>query len=70
MPPPKLDEFGTREDNFVLYPLSTSGYPEWKDRSVEEIRAALRAKVVANYPSAGMSDASTVIGSVRSKQSV
>ncbi|GKZ18624.1 hypothetical protein AbraIFM66951_007644 [Aspergillus brasiliensis] len=70
MPPPKLDEFGTREDNFVLYPLSTSGYPEWKDRSVEEIRAALRAKVVANYPSATMSDAATMVGSMRSKQSV
>ncbi|PWY85768.1 UPF0187 domain membrane protein [Aspergillus sclerotioniger CBS 115572] len=70
MPPPRLDDFGTRDDNYVLYPLSTCGYPEWKDRSVEEIRAALRTKVVANYPGATMSDAATVIGSVRSKQSV
>lgn len=70
MPPPRLDDFGTRDDNYVLYPLSTCGYPEWKDRSVEEIRAALRTKVVASYPGATMSDAATVIGSVRSKQSV
>ncbi|PWY70252.1 UPF0187-domain-containing protein [Aspergillus heteromorphus CBS 117.55] len=74
MPAPKLDDFGTRDDNYVLYPLSTSGYPEWKDRSVEEIRAALRSKVIANHnppvAMAAMSDAATVVGSASSKQSV
>ncbi|RAL10018.1 UPF0187 domain membrane protein [Aspergillus homomorphus CBS 101889] len=69
MPPPKLDEFGVREDNFVLFPLSTSGYNEWKDRSVDEIRAALRSKVVANKDPTE-SETTTVIGSVSSKQSV
>ncbi|PYH98966.1 UPF0187 domain membrane protein [Aspergillus ellipticus CBS 707.79] len=78
MPPPKLADFGKRDDNYVLYPLSMSGYPEWKDRSVDEIRAALRSKVIANHqsshhhpPAAGpMSDSSTVFGSVSSKQTV
>ncbi|OJJ35632.1 hypothetical protein ASPWEDRAFT_110758 [Aspergillus wentii DTO 134E9] len=47
-PPPKVEDFTTHEDNLPLYPLSTDGYPGWKDRSVQEIRAALRAKVIAN----------------------
>ncbi|RAH44734.1 UPF0187 domain membrane protein [Aspergillus brunneoviolaceus CBS 621.78] len=68
MPPPKLDEFGVREDNFVLFPLSTSGYNEWKERSVDEIRAALRSKVVANTDPAG-SETTTMVGSMSSKQS-
>lgn len=76
IPPPKVDDFTTRDENLVLYPLSTNGFPEWKDRSVEEIRSALRTKVVANRPTtAAVSDASTVFGSTifgstRSKLSV
>jgi hypothetical protein len=69
-PAPKCDEFFVRDENLVLYPLSTSGYPDWNDRSVDDIRAALKAKVVANTPSTAMDDASTVFGSLRSKQSV
>ncbi|KAE8387952.1 Bestrophin, RFP-TM, chloride channel-domain-containing protein [Aspergillus alliaceus] len=69
-PAPNVNEFSTRDENMVLYPLSTDSYNEWKDRSVEEIRAALRTKVVANSPSALGSDESTVIGSMSSKQSV
>ncbi|KAL4890064.1 Bestrophin, RFP-TM, chloride channel-domain-containing protein [Aspergillus ambiguus] len=69
-PAPDVDDFATRDDNLVLYPLSTNGYPDWSDRSVEDIRAALKTKAVANAPSAAMSDASTLFGSLRSKQSV
>ncbi|KAE8151266.1 Bestrophin, RFP-TM, chloride channel-domain-containing protein [Aspergillus avenaceus] len=70
MPPPNVNDFITRDDNLVLYPLSTVGYPDWKDRSVEEIRAALRTKVLANTPSALGSEESTMVGSMSSKQSV
>ncbi|KAI9041643.1 UPF0187 domain membrane protein [Aspergillus affinis] len=75
MPAPKMDEFSARDDNLVLFPLSASGYPEWKNRSVEDIRAALKAKVVANTnsPETAYSDASTVVpsvGSTKSKQPV
>ncbi|KAL5360349.1 Bestrophin, RFP-TM, chloride channel-domain-containing protein [Aspergillus floccosus] len=70
MPAPKCEEFFVRDENLVLYPLSISGYPDWNDRSVDEIRAALKTKVVANTPSTTMDDASTVFGSLRSKQSV
>ncbi|PLB34298.1 UPF0187 domain membrane protein [Aspergillus candidus] len=83
MPPPNVEDFATRDENLVLYPLSTAGFSNWKDRSVEEIRAALRTKVVANTNSSSTaksngsgplggtaSDAETVVGSMRSKQSV
>lgn len=46
-PAPKMMNIMTSEDNFVLYPLSLDGYDKWKDRSTEDIRAALRAKVTA-----------------------
>lgn len=68
-PPPKVDDFMTRPDNLVLFPLSQNGYPEWKDRSAEDIRAALRAKVVAN-PTVAPSDASTLVNSTNRKHSV
>ncbi|KAJ5702413.1 hypothetical protein N7488_009961 [Penicillium malachiteum] len=69
-PPPKVDDFMTRDDNLVMFPLSQSGYNEWKDRSTEDIRAALKAKVVAT-PSVNpaLSDASTAAASI-TKQSV
>ncbi|KAE8313018.1 Bestrophin, RFP-TM, chloride channel-domain-containing protein [Aspergillus transmontanensis] len=69
-PAPRVDDFIMRDDNLVLYPLSTDGYNDWKDRSVEEIRAALRTKVIANSPAALGSDESTVVGSMSSKQTV
>ena len=67
-PPPKVDDFMSRPDNLVLFPLSQNGYPEWKDRSVEDIRAALKAKVVAN-PTPAPSNASTVVERVSFKAS-
>ncbi|KAF9890969.1 hypothetical protein FE257_005226 [Aspergillus nanangensis] len=76
MPPPDVNDFSSRDDNLVMYPLSTVGYPDWNDRTVEEIRAALRTKVVANTPAATaaaaakiVSDDSTLFGSLKSKQS-
>ncbi|KAL3465829.1 Bestrophin, RFP-TM, chloride channel-domain-containing protein [Aspergillus heterothallicus] len=66
-PAPKVDDFSAREDNYVLYPLSTSGLPSWKNRSVEDIRAALRAKVVANFSPKSASNASTVVEQVNAK---
>lgn len=43
-PKPDMEDFMTRQENNVLFPLSMSGYSTWKDRSVEDIHAALRAK--------------------------
>jgi putative membrane protein len=67
-PAPKVDDFMTRPDNLVLFPLSQNGYSEWKARSVEDIRAALKTKVVAN-PAPAPSDVSTVIENVSLKAS-
>jgi hypothetical protein len=44
MPVPTTKNFITVAQNKVLYPLSMSDYDAWNDRSLPEIRAALRAK--------------------------
>jgi predicted membrane chloride channel (bestrophin family) len=67
-PPPKVDDFMSRPDNLVLFPLSQNGYPEWKDRTVEDIRDALKSKVIANTDTAP-SDASTVVETLSFKAS-
>lgn len=72
-PPPKVDDFMSHPENLVLYPLSQNSYDEWKARSVEDIRAALRAKVTTG---SGMStalegsDVSVTSITARTKQSV
>jgi putative membrane protein len=44
---PKFDDFlKSSHDNQILWPLSSSGYGDWKDRSEADIRSALRAKVI------------------------
>ncbi|KAK2801709.1 hypothetical protein FQN50_007624 [Emmonsiellopsis sp. PD_5] len=43
-PPPQPGSFVHRNDNMVLFPLSRSSAPSWKERSLDDIRAALRAK--------------------------
>lgn len=58
-PRPDVNDFINSEDNLVLFPLSQSGFPAWKERSTAEIRGALRTKVVAS-PASAASDASTV----------
>jgi putative membrane protein len=44
--PKFADLMKTRHDNQVLWPLSNSGCGEWRQRSEDDIRSALRAKVV------------------------
>lgn len=46
-PVSSMDDFAPSEGNLLLYPLSTRAYPRWKESSVEDIRSALRSKVVA-----------------------
>lgn len=70
MPPPKLSDFVARDENLVLYPLSTAGYHDWKGRSVKEIRSSLRTKVVANVPSSAAASQTTLFGSLKTKQPV
>ncbi|KAJ6007710.1 hypothetical protein N7540_011686 [Penicillium herquei] len=70
-PAPKVDDFMTRDDNLVMFPLSQSGYNEWKDRSADDIRAALKAKMIAAPGvNPALSDASTIATSSVTKQSV
>lgn len=72
-PAPNVDDFMSRPDNLVLFPLSQNSYGEWKTRSTEDIRAALRAKVTAG---SGLStalegsDMSVTSITARTKQSV
>lgn len=47
MPAPKPKTFVASASNKVLYPLSMSEYAVWADRSVEEIRDALRQKATS-----------------------
>lgn len=47
-PAPDVEDFMTRDENLVLFPLSQAGYPMWKDRNRDDIRAALRAKFVTS----------------------
>ncbi|KIV94734.1 hypothetical protein PV10_02472 [Exophiala mesophila] len=44
MAPPSSSKFVTTERNKVLFPLSESSYSSWAEKSVDEIRSALRAK--------------------------
>lgn len=47
-PPPKVEDFMPRNENLVMYPLSLEGYDHWKNRSVEDIRGALRTRVIVH----------------------
>jgi ion channel-forming bestrophin family protein len=47
LPKATAEDFVERSENKVLYPLSLSTYNQWADRSVSEIRDALRAKAVS-----------------------
>ncbi|KAF7528868.1 hypothetical protein PCG10_009582 [Penicillium crustosum] len=67
-PRPNVDDFMSRPDNLVLFPLSQLGYPDWKERSVEDIRGALRTKMVVSPSSASAtSEGSTIVESTRPK---
>jgi putative membrane protein len=43
-PAPTLEEFVAKKENLVLYPISTRGYADWSQRSIDDIRDALKAK--------------------------
>jgi putative membrane protein len=45
-PAPKPQDFVRQVDNMPLYPLSMAGYSEWMERPVEDLRAALKTKVI------------------------
>jgi ion channel-forming bestrophin family protein len=48
LPKATCGDFIERAENKVLFPLSLSPYEDWADRSVEEIRDALRAKAISS----------------------
>jgi ion channel-forming bestrophin family protein len=50
-PSAKLKDFVNNSENLVLYPLSLDGYASWQQRSIHDIRDALKAKVTARHPS-------------------
>lgn len=52
-PPPKFHEFTGHHQNRVLWPLSPGGFHDWNSRTVDDIRNALRSKVVAGRPITG-----------------
>ncbi|KAL1956259.1 hypothetical protein VTO42DRAFT_7519 [Malbranchea cinnamomea] len=56
-PPPRPSQFIECRENMVLFPLSKSGATTWKERSVDDIRAALKAK--ATISPAAMTSSST-----------
>lgn len=61
-PPPKMSQFMNSSDNLVLYPLSLKGYDSWKERSIDDIRAALKTKVRTQPPTTSAeSDSSNTV---------
>jgi putative membrane protein len=46
--PQKSESFVKSKNNRIMAPLNKDGYDTWKDRSVDEIREALRKKSVAS----------------------
>ncbi|KEF51045.1 uncharacterized protein A1O9_12895 [Exophiala aquamarina CBS 119918] len=48
LPPPSTQRFIESEANKVLYPLSDGGYASWGQRSVADIRRALRSKATTS----------------------
>ncbi|KAF3766173.1 UPF0187 domain membrane protein [Cryphonectria parasitica EP155] len=49
-PAPEAAEWMTSSTNKVMYPLSLTGFDSWVDRSLGEIREALRVKAYENTP--------------------
>lgn len=49
-PPPKPEDFCKSSENLVMYPLSLDGYASWQQRSIDDIRDALKAKVIVRHP--------------------
>ncbi|KKA21868.1 UPF0187 domain membrane protein [Rasamsonia emersonii CBS 393.64] len=69
-PPPKMSQFMNSSDNLVLYPLSLKGYDSWKQRSVDEIRAALRTKVRTQPPTTSAESSSSKTAVVNDEEAI
>lgn len=54
-PPPRPDEFMSKDENALLFPLSQLGYQAWDRKSVEEIREGLAHRQGVSVPQTAMS---------------
>ncbi|KAK5050765.1 hypothetical protein LTR84_003324 [Exophiala bonariae] len=63
IPPPSTTKFIASEANKVLYPLSESGYRSWDQKSVDDIRRALRSKASTHAESVELERAAAQIES-------
>ena len=70
MPPPKVDDWAKGEGNPVLFPLSMTGYKGWENRSVADIRDALRAKATTSAKAVQVDRAKTMAEGEQLTQSV
>lgn len=50
-PAPRVEEWARSPNNRVLFPLSTTGFEGWEQRSLEDIRDALKAKATTTVRS-------------------
>lgn len=50
-PAPRIEEWAHATNNRVLFPLSATGFEGWGQRSVDEIRDALKAKATTTVRS-------------------
>lgn len=50
-PAPKMEDFVRNPENRILFPLSMTTYEGWENRTVEDIREALRAKAFSKAKS-------------------
>ncbi|KAH8702553.1 UPF0187 domain membrane protein [Talaromyces proteolyticus] len=60
-PPAKIDEITSCSDNLVMYPLSEDSYEKWKQRSVAEIREALKYKVISTKKVSGSEESDSAV---------
>jgi putative membrane protein len=51
IPAPRVEDWARAPNNRVLHPLSATGYAGWENRSIEDIREALRAKATTSVKS-------------------
>jgi putative membrane protein len=51
IPAPRVQDWARAPNNRVLHPLSATGYAGWENRSIEDIREALRAKATTSVKS-------------------
>lgn len=69
-PPPHIDDWLKNKENSVLFPLSMTGYHGWENRSVADIRDALKAKATTSAQSIQIERVRTAIQGDRLPQTV